>query len=65
MGLNFEIHGSYTAQIFAISSSYLMDIAPLKQYCAEQTISAVASALADRTGIDISVKTADRKALKH
>lgn len=65
VGLNLEIHGSFTAQLHAISSSYVMDVSPLKQYYAEQTISAIASTLAGRADLAVSVNTADRKALNY
>jgi type VI secretion system secreted protein VgrG len=63
--LEYEIWGSYTAQLLAVSSSYLMDVAPQKQYYAAQTLSSIGNAAAGRAGISFSLSGSSTKALNY
>ncbi len=63
--LMYEVWGSYTAQLVAISSSYLLDITARKQYYAEQTLSSIAGTVAGRNGLSISVNAPGSKALNY
>jgi hypothetical protein len=65
VGLNFEVHGSYTAQILAVSSSYKMDVSHWYAYYQEKTLSSVGSAIADRCKLSVTVKAADNKPLNY
>lgn len=63
--LEYEVWGSYTATIVAVSFSYLLDVAPRKQYYAAQTLGSVAGTVAGRDGIPISVNASSSKALNY
>lgn len=64
--LDYEVWGSYTATIVAVSSSYLLDVTARKQYYTEQTLSSIASTIAGRDGgLSISVNASDSKALNY
>lgn len=63
--LEYEVWGSYTATLTAVSNSYGMDVTAHKQYYAEQTISSIAGVIAGRHGLAVSVNVADSKALDY
>lgn len=63
--LDYEIWGSYTAQIVAVSASYKMDVAAHKQYYAAQTLSSMGNTVAGRAGISFSMNGASSKPLNY
>jgi uncharacterized protein involved in type VI secretion and phage assembly len=63
--LTYEIWGSYSARLVAVTRSYKMDLTARQMYFSEQTLSDVASALAGLTGLEISVNVPARKALNY
>jgi len=63
--LTYEVWGSYSAQLMAVTRSYKMDQTPRKAYYAEKTLSQVAKELAGHCGIQSSVKGPSRKALNY
>lgn len=63
--LDYEIWGSYTAQILAVSSSYMMDVTAHKQYYSEQTLSSIGNTVAGRAGISFSMNGGSSKALSY
>jgi type VI secretion system secreted protein VgrG len=63
--LTYEVWGSYTATLTAVSDSFGMAVTAHKQYYSEQTLSAIASTMASRHNLDIAVKASDSKALDY
>lgn len=63
--LSYEVWGSYTATLTAVSNTYGMDVTAHKQYYADQTLSGVSSKIAARHSLAISVNAADSKALNY
>lgn len=63
--LEYEVWGSYTATLAAISSSYMLDVAARKQYYAEQTLSSIAGTMGGRSSLSIQVNVAASKALNY
>lgn len=63
--LAYEVWGSYTARLIAVSSSYLLDVTAHKQYYTEQTLSSVAGTIAGRGDLSIAVNVSDSKALNY
>jgi type VI secretion system secreted protein VgrG len=63
--LVYEVWGSYTAHLVAVSTSYNFDITARKQYYAEQTLSSIASTIGGRDGLSVSVNTDGSKALNY
>ncbi|HEX3435304.1 MAG TPA: phage baseplate assembly protein V, partial [Pseudacidobacterium sp.] len=63
--LVYEVWGSYTAHLTAVSSSYLLDVTAHKQYYAAQTLSSVARTIAGRDNVPISVNAGGGKALNY
>jgi len=63
--LTYEVWGSYTAQLTAVTRSYKMDLTPRKAYYLEKTLSDVAQALAGHAGLQSSVKGPSKKALNY
>ena len=63
--LRYEIWGSYTARLVAVSSSYKLDITAHKQYYAEKDLSAIAGTIAGRSGLSVNVETSGGKALNY
>ena len=63
--LDYEIWGSYTAQLVAVSSTYLMDVSSHKQYYAEKTLSSIGNTVAGRAGISFSMNGGSSKALNY
>jgi uncharacterized protein involved in type VI secretion and phage assembly len=63
--LDYEVWGSYTATITAVSDSYKLDVTARKQYYLEQTLASVAGAVASREGLDITVNSSNGKALNY
>ena len=61
----YEIWGSYTAHLMAVSTSYKLDVTARKQYFSEQTLSSIAGTIGGRDGIPVSVNAGDRKALNY
>lgn len=63
--LVYEIWGSYTAHVVAVSSSYKLDITAHKQYYAEKNLSDIAGVVAGRSGLTVDVNAAGNKALNY
>jgi type VI secretion system secreted protein VgrG len=63
--LTYEVWGSYTAQLSAVTRSYAMDQTPRKAYYSEKTLSDVAKELTGHCGLQASVKGPSRKALNY
>ena len=63
--LTYEVWGSYTATLTAVSNSYGMDVTAHKQYYAEQTMSGVAAKIAARHSLEAKVSASDSKALNY
>lgn len=63
--LEYEVWGSYTATVTAVSDSYKLDLTAHKQYYSEQTLSAVANTIAGRNGLTVSVNGGQSKALNY
>ena len=63
--LMYEVWGSYTAQFIAVSDSYKSDLATNKQYYAAQTLSSIASTVAGRSGLSVSVDAGSGKPLNY
>ncbi len=63
--LEYEVWGSYTATLIAVSDSYGMDVTAHKQYYAEKSLSDVAGTMAGRDQLSISVNAADAKPLNY
>ena len=63
--LEYEVWGSYTAILTAVSDSFGMDVTAHKQYYSEQTLSSVAGIVASRHGLNIAVNASDSKALNY
>jgi type VI secretion system secreted protein VgrG len=63
--LVYEVWGSYTAQLVAVSSSYGLDVTAHKQYYAEQTLSSIAETVADRSSLSVAVNVSGSKALNY
>ncbi len=65
VALRYEVWGSYTATLLAVSDSYVLDIAAHKQYYAEGTLSSLSGILAGRSGVSIAVNAPAGKALNY
>ena len=63
--LVYEVWGSYTAHLIAVSNSYALDVTARKQYYADQTLSSIASTVAGRAGLSIDVNAGGGKALNY
>jgi type VI secretion system secreted protein VgrG len=63
--LDYEIWGSYTATLIAVSDSFGMDVTAHTQYYSEQTLSSLANTMASRHNLEIEVKASDSKALNY
>ena len=63
--LDYEVWGSYTATLIAVSNSFGMDVTAHKQYYSEQTLSAIAGTMASRHNLSIAVQASDDKALNY
>jgi uncharacterized protein involved in type VI secretion and phage assembly len=63
--LDYEIWGSYTAQILAVSLSYMTDVTAHKQYYNDQTLSSIGNTIAGRAGISFSSSGGSSKALNY
>lgn len=63
--LTYEIWGSYTAQLTAVTRSYKMDLTPRKAYYLQKTLSDVAQQLAGNAGVQASVNGPSKKALNY
>jgi type VI secretion system secreted protein VgrG len=63
--LTYEVFGSYTAQLTAVTRSYKMDLTPRKAYYLEKTLQDVAKELAGHAGLQSSVNGPSRKALNY
>ncbi|MGI4827095.1 MAG: type VI secretion system Vgr family protein [Janthinobacterium lividum] len=63
--LDYEVWGSYTATLTAVSDSFGMDVTAHKQYYSEGTLSSLAATIAGRHGLSVAVKAADDKALNY
>lgn len=63
--LEYEVWGSYTATLIAVSDSYGMDVTSHKQYYPEKTLSDVANTMAGRHGLAVSVNAANSKPLNY
>jgi type VI secretion system secreted protein VgrG len=63
--LNYEVWGSYSAQLVAVSDSYRLDLTARKQYYAEQTLSSIANTAAGRVGLAVSLDASSNKPLNY
>ena len=63
--LNYEVWGSYTAQLTAVSESYKLDLTARKEYYSDQTLSSVANTVSGREGLSVSVNGGSGKALNY
>ena len=63
--LEYEVWGSYTATLTAVSGSFGMDVTAHKQYYSEQTLSSIAATVGSRHKLDIAVMASDSKALNY
>lgn len=63
--LDYEVWGSYKAQVIAISSSYKLDLTPRKAYYSEQTLQQVASQVTGHAKLSASVSASGLKALNY
>lgn len=63
--LVYEVWGTYTAHLTAVSSSYRLDVTAHKQYYASQTLSSVASKIAGRDNVAVSVNAGDGRPLNY
>jgi type VI secretion system secreted protein VgrG len=63
--LEYEVWGSYTATLTAVSDSFGMDVTAHKQYYSEQTLSSIAGIIASRHNLNIAVQASDSKALNY
>jgi len=63
--LVYEVWGSYTAHLVAVTRSYKMDLTPRKAYYLEKTLEQVAKELAAHAKLQSSVKGPSRKALHY
>ena len=63
--LVYEVWGSYTAHLIAVSKSYLLDVSARKQYYADQTLSSISAIVAGRAGLSIAVNAGSSKALNY
>lgn len=63
--LEYEVWGSYTATLTAVSDSYGLDVTAHKQYYSDRTLSSIASTIAGRHGLAIGVSATDGKSLNY
>ena len=56
--VEYEVWGSYTATLIAVSNSFGMDVTAHKQYYLAKTLSSVASTIGGRHGLTVSVSAA-------
>ncbi|HKM83555.1 MAG TPA: phage baseplate assembly protein V [Candidatus Acidoferrum sp.] len=63
--LEYQLHGSYRAQVTGVSKSYKMDLTPRHAYYLEKSLSSIAQLLADNTQLDCAVTCKDRRALNY
>ena len=63
--LTYELWGSYSARLVAVSRSYKMDLTPRQMYFKESTLSGVADTLGALTGVDIAVNVPAQKPLNY
>src|SRR6266849_6532076 len=58
--LEYEIYGSYTARLTAVSRSYKLDCTPQEAYWRKKSLSDVAQALAAEDGLQAKVQCASK-----
>jgi Rhs element Vgr protein len=63
--LTYEVWGSYTAQLTAVTRSYKMDHTPRHAYYLEKTLNDVAQTLTGYSGLQSSVNGPSKKALNY
>ena len=63
--LEYEVWGSYSASLTAVSYSYMLDVTARKQYYTAQTLSSVASTVAGRSGLSVQVNSSSSKPLNY
>jgi len=63
--LEYEIFGSYSAKLVAVTRSYKSDLTPRKAYYLGKTLMQIAEELAGRAGLKITVTHPDRKPLNY
>jgi type VI secretion system secreted protein VgrG len=63
--LDYEVWGSYTATLIAVSDSFGLDVTAHKQYYSEQTLSSIAGTIGSRHNLSIAVQASDSKALNY
>ncbi len=65
VALSYEVWGSYTAKLMAVSDSYVLDVTAHKQYYTEGTLSSLAGIIAGRNRVAIDVNAPTSKALNY
>jgi uncharacterized protein involved in type VI secretion and phage assembly len=63
--LTYEVFGSFTAQLTAVTRSYKMDLTPRKAYYLEKNLDQVATELTGHAGLQSSVTGPSKKALNY
>jgi uncharacterized protein involved in type VI secretion and phage assembly len=63
--LEYEVYGSYTARVAAVTRSYKMDVTPRHAYYAEQPLGAIAQQLAGLAQLKAEVSAKDRRPLNY
>ncbi len=63
--LKYEIYGSYTATLVGVTRSYKMDLTPRKAYYLAKPLSAIASELAGKVGLQALVQSPDSSPLNY
>ncbi len=65
VALKYEIYGSYTARIEAVTRSYKMDLTERKAYYLEKTLTDIANQLAGNAGLQAVVEGPDMRPLNY
>lgn len=65
VALSYEVWGSYTATLTAVSDSYVFDVAKRKQYYTAGTLASLGGILAGRNGLPVAVNAPAAKALNY
>jgi len=63
--LVYEIWGSYTAYLMAVSTSYKLDVTERKQYFPAQTLSSIAGTIGGRDGVAVNVNAGEGSPLNY
>ena len=65
VALSYEVWGSYTATLIAVSNSYVLDVTAHKQYYTAGTLASLAGTMGGRSGLSIDVNAPSSKALNY